>query len=675
MSNNTTNGAATKDFIICDDVLIKYVGTGGDVIIPDGVTVISNEAFVCRTDLASVTIPDSVTSIGAWAFCNCTGLTSVTIGSGVTYIGDDAFTGCTGLTEIAIPDSVTEIGEAAFRKCTGLTSVTIGNGVTSIGDGAFTVCDGLTSVIIPDSVTEIGAWAFCNCTGLTSVTIGSGVTSIGWCAFAGCTDLTEITIPDSVTEIGANAFLDCKNLTIHGTPGSAAETYAKKDNIPFIFKEERTMSTTETIPETTNTTTNIEKEETAMTEKLICAHCGNEINGDDYYTVTVGDKEVYYCTDCATECEDCGEVVLFDDAIEYNGEFFCRNCTSSCACCGNDFPTMYRKRCDDDEVWDEAVCPDCYDNNVYRCNSCGGHFLHEESVRWDSREEVYYCTECQPYGCIGDYHDSHQDAIIFYPEKSSSDRVTAPTRKISAHIGGEIEVDTDDAPRLSRSTMADHIVDIFDDPRFFHFEDDGSLSEDGWENITQPCTLEYWLSIRDKVTEMFRYLVSNKMSAHNVGTCGLHFHIDRVYFGNEVQQDAAIAKLLYIFEKFRTELIKFSRRSRGQIKDWTKFLNVKERIPQGEEWIKNEVDKARRGKQYDRYMAVNLTNEDTVEIRLWRGTLNINTFYATLKFTFRLAELCKTVHAIPLAKMSWEEILGDDPEILAYWDIVKDRSI
>lgn len=63
---------------------------------------------------------------------------------------------------------------------------------------------------------------------------------------------------------------------------------------------------------------------------------------------------------------------------------------------------------------------------------------------------------------------------------------------------------------------------------------------------------------------------------------------------------------------------------------------------------------------------MNLTNSETIEIRLWRGTLNIETFEATLKFTARLAEICKTVSAVELAKYSFEDLLGDDSTVLSY---------
>ena len=162
-----------------------------DVVIPEGVTTIPENAFRNRTDLTSITIPSTVTSIGTYAFA-----------------------GCTGLTSIVIPDSVTSIGSRAFLGCTGLTSVTYSEGMTTIPLGLFAGCKALTSFVIPEGVTTIGSEAFYNCSGLTSVTIPDSVTTINLTAFDGCTSLKMVYIPVTVTTINtasttASAFGGC----------------------------------------------------------------------------------------------------------------------------------------------------------------------------------------------------------------------------------------------------------------------------------------------------------------------------------------------------------------------------------------------------------------------------------------------------------------------------------
>ena len=235
---------------------IQYEEYIKHIVINDGCTNISKNAFMMCSKVESVLIPNSVTNINSYAFYGCSRLTGINIPVGVTSIGDSAFYRCTGLTSVTIGNSVTSIGINAFRDCTSLTSVTIPDSVTSIGVGAFEDCESLTSVTIPDSVTRIGNYAFYGCTGLTSisipdsvtsfgsnvlsgctklttlyigssniyssefknytslknVTIGTGVTTIGDYAFNGCTGLEEIVIPYSVNSIGTAAFTGCTNL-------------------------------------------------------------------------------------------------------------------------------------------------------------------------------------------------------------------------------------------------------------------------------------------------------------------------------------------------------------------------------------------------------------------------------------------------------------------------------
>ena len=120
-----------------------------------------------------------------------------------------------------------------YIKSSKISELIISDSVTSIRESAFGKCISLTSVVIPDSVTSIGKSAFRGCEKLVSVVIPDSVTSIGESAFRECKRLASVVIPDSVTSIGKEAFDGCKKLTIKCKKGSYAESYAKRNNIPF----------------------------------------------------------------------------------------------------------------------------------------------------------------------------------------------------------------------------------------------------------------------------------------------------------------------------------------------------------------------------------------------------------------------------------------------------------
>ena len=138
-----------SDFIIKGGILEKYVGQEANVVIPDGVVKIGDNAFL-NTKITSVSIPSSVTEIGDYAFSNCVWLDNIIIPYGVTKIGMRAFCNCVKFNDITLPDSVTEIGGLAFSFCIRLKSIYIPDSVTKIGEGAFVNCPALRDIKIPD---------------------------------------------------------------------------------------------------------------------------------------------------------------------------------------------------------------------------------------------------------------------------------------------------------------------------------------------------------------------------------------------------------------------------------------------------------------------------------------------------------------------------------------------
>ena len=173
-----------SDFEIKNGVLVKYLGKGGDVIVPAGVTDIRFNAFSGCGSITSITLPDGLRSIGFFAFNQCGRLTSVTIPGSVTSIGHYAFSNCDSLISITLPAGVTRIEESTFSCCGSLANVTLPNGLRCIENDAFNDCGSLTGLTLPAGLTEIGGRAFWGCNRLNNVTIPATVTRMGKFAFA-----------------------------------------------------------------------------------------------------------------------------------------------------------------------------------------------------------------------------------------------------------------------------------------------------------------------------------------------------------------------------------------------------------------------------------------------------------------------------------------------------------
>ena len=147
------------------------------VVMGSGLTYLANGVFYLCDNLESVYINDlskwcEITFNGVASnpiyyaenvYVNNKLVTDLVIPEGVTSISDWAFSKFSNLTSVVIPDSVTTIGSSAFYECDGLTSVVIGNSVTTIGNWAFDYCDSLKDVYYTGSGAEWNAISIGSC--------------------------------------------------------------------------------------------------------------------------------------------------------------------------------------------------------------------------------------------------------------------------------------------------------------------------------------------------------------------------------------------------------------------------------------------------------------------------------------------------------------------------------
>ena len=214
------------------------------------------------------------------------------------------------------------------------------------------------------------------------------------------------------------------------------------------------------------------------------------------------------------------------------------------------------------------------------------------------------------------------------------------------YYGVELEVDDGNA----REDTCNTLMEILNAQSLFYLKSDGSLNC-GIEVVTHPCTLQYhekefpWEAIR-------RVLSSGRFKSHNTDTCGLHIHVSRKALGfDHTQQDLTLSNLILLYWKHWLSIVRFSRRKQSEIDTWCKLNyhpGVVDALVDGQAL---EV-----AKRLDKYAAINTNHPDTIEFRIFKGTLHIPTLIAALQFTDVLLDLALTKSMTWIVNSTWNDI-------------------
>lgn len=254
----------TGELVYINSILYRCQSDAVTVSIRQGTTVIAEEAFINRVNLAAIVVPDGVSYIGSNAFKNCSALSQIEIPKSVRDIVANAFDGTkwyedrkhgmiyindllyrvpaeiivqseqpTGSlsdkdaaemaksgvatqvipnTNVIVKEDITTICTLAFAN-TPVQTVQLPSTLTTIRYGAFQNCTALKQITLPKSMTFIEGGAFQNCSALTSISVPQNVTYLGASAFSGCTSLTSATLPQTITRISSGLFENCSSLT------------------------------------------------------------------------------------------------------------------------------------------------------------------------------------------------------------------------------------------------------------------------------------------------------------------------------------------------------------------------------------------------------------------------------------------------------------------------------
>lgn len=374
-------------------------------------------------------------------------------------------------------------------------------------------------------------------------------------------------------------------------------------------------------------------------EFIVCSNCGKEIDNGEETTI----DGATYCGDCRDElysyCEDCDTYHSSDDMYCVNSgtrseTYVCSDCVRryyQCIDCGDYFT--------DDHVYtnnDTSVCHNCRDNGSwYICDECG-EIVSESNIQ--SNDDGYYCSDCFQ-GCAGTIRDhGYKPAPEFHGEGP-------------LYLGIELECDKGN----ERNSIAHDLLTRYSqEESLFYIKQDGSL-DCGYEIVTHPFSYDEIINHKSLFKSIMDDSIKAGFKSHDAGTCGLHIHVSRKGLGDTIdQQDDTIAKIIYLYEKEFASFLKFSRRTEQQLRQWANRYCDDTRITT---LTAKDVYETAKGTS-DRYRAINLENRHTIEFRFFRGTLNIDTFIASVQLINNMIGLCINTTLDSIEFVTFANIIG-----------------
>ena len=401
-------------------------------------------------------------------------------------------------------------------------------------------------------------------------------------------------------------------------------------------------------------------------------------------TTTTEEQEVQSCFDCSAE-------ITSEDYIDDHGNPICETCNHEYTSCYGCSEIMHNENANYAE--DDPYCDDCYCDRFMSCDDCGNTMRRDDSqtvhgrsggerdVCESCRRGTYsWCVNCDEfvhddnyagndlcYSCSDDVDEDDDDDEEEQVIKGYSYKPRPIFFKISdtdnVFLGIELEVERGDS-----STRHDDMAHMIDRD-FLYFKTDGSL-DNGFEIVTHPMTISYVRKHKNVWAEILNILRSNKYRSYDTKTCGMHIHISK---------NAFTTWHLYRFMKFFVDnadfVSKISQRKIANLDRWA-ALTDKPNTSQ-EEYSKDMLMyKAKKKKgNNNRYLAVNLQNSNSVEVRIFRGTLNDSSFFKNIEFVQALFDYTKSISEADMSLKTFLSFIKDNNEYPYLRKFIADKNI
>lgn len=404
-------------------------------------------------------------------------------------------------------------------------------------------------------------------------------------------------------------------------------------------------------------------------EELECYNCGHTIMPDSEQTF---DGDIW-CDECYTEyirkCRDCGEFFNTEDGgHNVYGDWYCDTCYDDqfyeCEC-GN-IVRIEDTQSDDDG---NTFCESCYRSRYTVCCNCD-HTISRDDAH-ENEDGDYFCDECWEEERAR--HPIHEygyapDNLIFYHDVND---------RLKLHLGIEVEYGVGGF-RQEIAMKVNELMNLDGYESHVWCQRDASLHPrhsgrvEGFEMAAMPATLEKHMdNTVFKWRQLLQMMKDNGYRSHDCGYCGIHVHVDNAALGSTRDEVGESRLRIIVFVmRYWNQMLQFSRRTEDQMREWASNYDYEKRsMCRGDDKVFADMVKK---SPYDfaRHKCVNVTNEHTTEIRMFRGTLNYDTFIAIPQFVDTMVRYCLEHDVEYINAHTWSDFMeyasGKYTELDAY---------
>lgn len=290
---------------------------------------------------------------------------------------------------------------------------------------------------------------------------------------------------------------------------------------------------------------------------------------------------------------------------------------------------------------DAPLCPACWDECHENCENCGGTFLRED-MEYLADPDEYYCGDCGiPSGGRGPIHEhDYTPRLEFF---RSAHEILVPVRRDvpTTYFGVELEVEHEGC------SSGHHRRTVEELPDFVYAKSDGSLNN-GFEVVSHPATWDWWKEHEEGWQKILALLKRNGYKSYQTRTCGMHVHVSKAPL-----TELHLYKLMLLVYGNYPLFLYLSRRDERHLRQWASF----DVLPS---CFKRIAKYRAPPSSMGRYFALNLCPQNTLEYRIFRGTLGPRGFFRNMEVVKSTLDFSKSSPIGEVCQDAYHQYVADN---------------